>query len=320
MKKIFLLLVVIFLLLVALPASATGTTISFDDAQNTTLSANTHTFTGSISTSHHPDDLTYRYTVDIYNDETFIYSHVWTQSISEGNWSFDDDIYSDTFSFTAWFGTHTGQMKVYLEVFKDGVRLTRQAIHVNVLPIQVSLNQRNNLVITERSYEFTGMVSSYTRKPDLSYTVLNEDDDVIAQSSSVTVTQSSTSSDLYTYRVKFNVNFGDYTGAAKVTLKANDGTRTAMDTITVILDRDVETSPTQYGKFKNRGQLVSYLVQELKTNGYGNHKNLGQALKYAVQHVDFNNITSYQDANRFIRRIIRSTTVKSNKRGKQLKI
>lgn len=322
MRKIFLPLVVLLLLLVAFPASAAATTISFDDAGNSILTANTHTFTGSITTPHYPQDLTYQYEVYLSNTGTLIDSSVWTQTISQGNWSIDNDYtFSGNFSFTAQFGTHTGPMTIYLEVLKNGTSVTREALQVYIRPIQVSLNQKNNLIITEQNYQFTGMVTSYTNTFALSYEVLNKDNNFIAQSSStspVTATQVSTSSYPFTYEVKFTVNFGDHTGAAKVTLKATDGTRTATNTIAVILDKDIETSPTQYGEFKNRGQLISYLVKQLKTLGYGNHKNLGQALKYALKHADFSTLTNTTKAREFLKEKVLKGTVRARKPGKRL--
>lgn len=321
------LLITVFVML-ALPALAsTATTVTFDDASDKTIGTAQYTFKGTITTPEMPETLQYYFKVRRPEASTLIDHSMTNRNVtfSQTSWNNANGQYSNQFAFTANFGSNTGTMLVYLEVWKTDVLLASQVVRVNVAPIQLTITQQSNLSINQRNFEFTGTIQAYSNSPGLSYKVLDGNGNIIDQSStSKPVVLTSWTYDpgtkLYSGNLKFTADFGSYTGAAQVVLQASDGTATATKAINVSVTGAPTTpvtpvAPVQISEFNNRGQLVSYLASQLKIRGYGNHKNKGQALKYCLRHPRISQVKTPAQADQFLTEKVLAVTTTARKKS-----
>lgn len=323
MKKTVFMVALLFCLSLALPVLASSTSITFNDVNNTTITTPSHTFRGSIATGYLPQDLSFSFTVYQGDTDTIIDQSTTARPvhITNANWGYSNGLYTNNFSFAPRFGTNTGTMTVYLEVWNGNTLIATRRLRINVLPIRLTMDQ-NDLTITGRSYEFTGSVRSHTRSVTATYKALDRRGNVIDQSSGTNPvrfgTWTTTSSELYNNTLAFTVDFGDYAGASRVVVEITDGQNTVTQTVSVTVQKTATPVTPQVSDFKNRGQLVSYLSQQLTIRGYGNHKNHGQALTYCQRHPDFAAITTKAQADQFLTRyVINNTTSATQSKGKK---
>lgn len=326
-KKLYGPFLLALIVLLAFPALASAaTTVTFDDANDKSIGTTQYTFKGTIASHEFPETLSYQFKVYRLDTATLIDQSAANRTVSfnETAWNYTNGLFSNKFAFTTDFGANTGAMAVYLEVWKGHILLASQMVRVNVIPIELTLTQQNNLSIHQRNFEFTGTIKTYTNNPVLSYKVLDRNGNILDQSSTskpviLTSWTYDTSTRLFSGNLKFTADFGSYTGPAQVVLQATDGTVTATRAIAVSVTVASSTpvtpvTPVQTTEFKNRGQLVRYLTSQLKIRGYGNHKNQGQALKYCLRHPGISQVKTPAQADQFLTEKVLAVTTTARKK------